>query len=115
MLRNGAGGAARVTSAVALSNSVVLKTGLIGALPFSSEANVKVLLVEADAALRGSLATLLVNAGISVVEAGNATEALSLAHAIGHHDMLIIDHVWVQTSPVLIWLGVFASVGLLHH
>ena len=52
----------------------------------------KVLLVEADAALRASLATLLMSADISVVEAGNATEALSLAHTIGHHDILIIDH-----------------------
>ena len=53
----------------------------------------KVLLVETDATLRGSLATSLVDAGITVFQAGDATEALSLAHAIGHHDLLIIDHV----------------------
>jgi DNA-binding NtrC family response regulator len=61
-------------------------------LAFSPGANVKVLLVEADVALRGSLATLLMNVGITVHQAGNATEALSLAPAIGHHDMLIIAH-----------------------
>ena len=61
-------------------------------MSFSPGANVKVLLVEADVTLRGSLATLLMNVGIAVHQAGNATEALSLAPAIGHHDMLIIDH-----------------------
>ena len=52
----------------------------------------KVLLVESDVALRGSLATVLMNAGMTVPHAGNATEALGLAPEIGHHDMLIIDH-----------------------
>jgi DNA-binding NtrC family response regulator len=59
---------------------------------YSPEAKVEVLLVEADVALRGSLATVLMNVGMTMLQAGNATEALGLAPKIGHHDMHIIDH-----------------------
>ncbi len=53
----------------------------------------KVLLVEPDAALRGSLASFLLDTGAVVLQAGNVSEALELAISIENCDMLIINHI----------------------
>jgi DNA-binding response OmpR family regulator len=53
----------------------------------------KVLLVEPDAALRGSLVFFLINTGVGVLQAGNAAEALRFVPDIGDHDVLIINQV----------------------
>jgi DNA-binding response OmpR family regulator len=53
----------------------------------------RVLLVEPDAALRGSLAAFLLDTGAIVLQAGNVTEALEFAIGIKNRDMLIINHI----------------------
>jgi CheY-like chemotaxis protein len=56
----------------------------------------RVLLVEPDAALRGSLASFLSDTGAIVLQAGNVSEALELATGIENRDMLLINHILDQ-------------------